>query len=187
MTTRRQFFGTLGKALGAGGLLLPWGGKGALALPTDLGKAAQLPVTAAPMPFSTECLELRQLRRQLLDCRLRQSQDRQPLDDYQRDWRTVMDHYGATAGVLSRRPATSWGHVVELAEIAWHFAPKEEIADSDGCLVYTGRLAGKPRFTKGEDCWRMRANAALIEAVLNLGGGERFDQDMEHDRRFGAP
>jgi hypothetical protein len=41
--SRRQFFGTLGKALGAGGLLLPWAGKGPLALPADLGKAATLP------------------------------------------------------------------------------------------------------------------------------------------------
>jgi hypothetical protein len=61
MNTRRQFFGTLGKALGAGGLLLPWSGKGALALPADLGKAAQIPLTAAPMPFSAECLQLREI------------------------------------------------------------------------------------------------------------------------------
>jgi len=52
MSTRRQFLGTLGKALGAVGLILPWAGKGALALPADLGKAAQLPLTAAPLPFS---------------------------------------------------------------------------------------------------------------------------------------
>ena len=96
-----------------------------------------------------------------------------------------MDHYGATTGVLSRRPATSWGHVVELAEVAWHFALKEEIADSDGCFVYTDRLATKPRFSRGEDCWRMRADAALIEAVLALGGGERFDHNVEHERRIG--
>jgi hypothetical protein len=185
MTTRRHFLGTLGKALGASGLLLPFAGKGALALPADLGKAAQLPVTAAPMPFSTECLELRQMRRQLLDCRLRQSQDRQPHDDYHRDWHAVMDRYGATTAVLAGRPATSWGHVVELAEIAWHFAPKEEIINADGCSVYTGRIATRPHLAKGEDCWRMRANAALIEAVLALGGGERFDHDLEHERRLG--
>ena len=47
MSSRRQFLGTLGKALGAGGLLLPWAGKGALALPADLGKAAQDGSTAA--------------------------------------------------------------------------------------------------------------------------------------------
>jgi len=62
MSNRRQFLGTLGKALGAGGLILPWAGKGALALPADLGKAAQIPLTAAPMPFSPECLQLRHLR-----------------------------------------------------------------------------------------------------------------------------
>jgi len=94
-----------------------------------------------------------------------------------------MDQYGATADVLARRPAASWGHVVELAEVAWHFAVKEEIIDDNGCSVYTGRLASRPRLTKGEDCWRMRANAALIEAVLKLGGGERFDHNVEHDRR----
>ena len=65
MSTRRSFLGTLGKALGAGGLLLPWAGKGALALPADLGKAASLPVTAAPLPFSAECLQLREIKRAL--------------------------------------------------------------------------------------------------------------------------
>jgi hypothetical protein len=121
-----------------------------------------------------------------LDCRLRQSQDGQDLDDYHRDWKVVMGRYGATVGTLAARPATSWGHVVELAEIAWHFALKEESIDADGRCAYTDRLAAKPRFAKGrEECWIMRANAALIEAVLALGGGERFDHNVEHDRSLG--
>src|SRR5260221_9918450 len=72
MTDRRHFLGTLGKALGAGGLLLPWAGKGALALPADLGAAARLPVMAAGLPFSSEVLQLRQVRRELRHCWLHQ-------------------------------------------------------------------------------------------------------------------
>jgi hypothetical protein len=58
MRTRRQFFGTLGTALGAGGLLLPWSGKGALPLPNDLGRAARCrgrPHRCRSLPSACNC------------------------------------------------------------------------------------------------------------------------------------
>jgi hypothetical protein len=44
---------------------LPWAGKGALALPADQGKAAELQVTATSLPFSREALRLREIRKEL--------------------------------------------------------------------------------------------------------------------------
>ena len=179
MADRRQFLGTLAKALG-GGLLLPMSGTGALALP-DLSGAERLPVRAVPLPLSSEALELRQIRRQLFGLHLQPGNTR--------DWRTVMDHYGAGVCALASRPSTTWAQVVELAEAAWHMAPKEEVfVDARRwCTAYTGRLATKAGYAgeRGE-CWRMRMNAALIEGVLSLGNGERFDHRIERDRQENA-
>jgi hypothetical protein len=118
MTNRRQFLTTLGKVFGSGGLLLPWAGKGALALPTDLGKAAQVPVTPAQLPFSREALLLREIRRQL---------HKNQLAEYSRarceEWRSLMvDHYKPIARKIETRPAATatWTDCVELAEIISH-------------------------------------------------------------------
>lgn len=52
MSTRRAFLGTLGKALGEAACCSRWPGKGALALPADLAKAASVPVAPTPLPVS---------------------------------------------------------------------------------------------------------------------------------------
>jgi hypothetical protein len=62
---RRSILGTLGKAFGAGGLLLPFKGQSALAMPVDLGPAAKVALKAAPVPISQEGQELRYLRQHL--------------------------------------------------------------------------------------------------------------------------
>ncbi len=162
MSSRRQFLGTLGKALGAGGLLLPWAGKGALALPADLGKAAQLPVTAAPMPFSSECLQLRQIRRELRACYEGQH-DYPSIDAYGMAWRDLMrNHYHPLVEQVVARPPATWTHIVELAEISWqHIAHKRGLRE----------LPGGQRIAPSDP---MDPTEALVEAVLSIGGGERF-------------
>ena len=159
MSNRRQFLGTLGKALGAGGLLLPWAGKGALALPADLGKAAQLPVTATALPFSPEALQLRQIRRELRACYLGQH-DYSDNDTYSRAWRDLMrNQYHPLVEQVVRRPAATWTHCVELAEVCWQsMAHKHGIAADQGIKIRDEHDPTIP----------------LIEAVLSLGGGERF-------------
>ena len=99
MSTRRAFLGTLGKMLGAGGVLLPLAGNGALALPADLGKAAALPITATPLPISPELARLREIRRELHDIYLWDTSDGRT-----EAWRDVMvnRHKPAEASIIGR-------------------------------------------------------------------------------------
>jgi hypothetical protein len=114
MSTRRQFLGTLGKLLGAGGVLLPFAGKGALALPADLGKAAALPVAPTPLPVSPQLLQLREIRRELHEIYLWDTSDTRGAS-----WRHVMQnkYVPTVAEIVGRRNAT-WADCVEIAEIA---------------------------------------------------------------------
>jgi|KBSSwiStaDraftv2_1062776.scaffolds.fasta_scaffold60724_4 hypothetical protein len=169
MSTRRAFLGTLGKALGAGGLLLPLAGKGALALPADLGKAAALPVTAAPLTFSAECLQLREIKRALAAL---------PLDIQGGPrWRRMMtEEYAPVKQSLCARRVRSWTDCVELAEVIWAFWEKEH---RDGYYVGPpiSKLSVHP--SNASVGYHQRdAIVALVEGVLALGGGERFDPRM---------
>lgn len=116
MSTRRQFLGTLGKLLGAGGVLLPVAGKGALALPADLGKAAALPVVPTSLPVSPELLRLRKVREELHDIYLwNTSNDRGVA------WRNVMRNKheplaDAIIGRIDKNP--TWQDCREIAEAA---------------------------------------------------------------------
>ena len=58
---RRSLLTTLGKAFGAGGLILSSGRAGALALPANLDAAASLPLTTATLPVSPELVHWRGL------------------------------------------------------------------------------------------------------------------------------
>jgi hypothetical protein len=159
MTTRRSFLGTLAKAIGAGGLLLPWAGKGALALPVGLGEAAQLPVTAAPLPFSAECLHLREIKRALAALP----------NVYDGRWgRMMASEYRPASERLRARPVRSWTDCVELAETIWAFWGKDT-RDWDGLDRPTDKLSAKPLNIDAAPV------VALVEGVLALGGGERFD------------
>jgi hypothetical protein len=111
MSSRRQFLSTLGKALGAGGLLLPWAGKGALAVPADLGTAAQLPLASVAPPVSSDLLQLREVRRALHECYLRQGE--------QPEWRPLMvDHHHPLAASIVGRRRPTWADCTEIAEVA---------------------------------------------------------------------
>jgi hypothetical protein len=173
MNTRRAFLCTLGKTLGAGGLLLPWSGKGALALPSDLGKAASLPVTAAPLPFSAECLQLRDIKRTLAalpaNCDLYRGFPGAKAPWYD----TMSNEYHPVYARLTRRPVRSWTDCVELAEAIWAFYEKDH---RDGYCVgpLTTKLSVDPRHMH-IGYYQREAIVALVEGVLDLGGGERLD------------
>jgi hypothetical protein len=173
MSIRRAFLGTLGKALGAGGLLLPWSGKGALALLADLGKAGSLPVTAAPLPFSAECLQLREIKRALAalpaNCDLYGG-----LPGAKTPWYdTMANEYHPMYARLTRRLVRSWTDCVELAEAVWAFWGKDH---RDGYCVgpMTTKLSVDARCSH-IGYHQREAIAALVEGVLTMGGGERFD------------
>ncbi|HEY7550650.1 MAG TPA: hypothetical protein VH913_14180 [Hyphomicrobiaceae bacterium] len=177
MSSRRQFLSTLGKALGAGGLLLPWSGKGALALPADLGAAAALPVKTAPLPFSAEALELRRIRRALRAIYMEPGPG--PGGPGTPWYDTIMDEYRPIEQRMAARPVRTWADCVELAEAIWTWWEKEH---RDGYCM--GPAIGKLAIYKRADGARPTAGpadaiVALVEGVLTLGGGERFDPRMD--------
>jgi len=160
MSTRRAFLGTLGKALGAGGVLLPWAGKGALALPADLGKAAALPVAPTPLPVSAELHHLREVRRELHSIYLSRFEDFRPLDHpdefgsrdgRQKAWRDVMvKKHTPLADAIVGRKKTTWQDCAEIAEVALHQMYRRGPRNRSDPLV------------------------ALVFAVLSAGGQEEF-------------
>ena len=146
MSTRRAFLGTLGKALGAGGVLLPWAGKGALALPADLGKAASLPVMPTPLPISAEMLQLREARRELHNIYLWPNEFRDH-EGRNKAWRDVMRHkHEPTAQLILGRKNPTWSDCMEIAEVALHQMHRRGPTDRNDPLV------------------------ALVWAVLSAGG-----------------
>jgi hypothetical protein len=180
-TDRRSFLrGGLRTTLGLG-LVLPWQGGGALALP-DIGSA--LSAEAVSLPVSAECLDLRQIKRELASTHL--AQTTLSYDERNRRWTHLWGRHHAVAQVLYDRPVRNWSQVSELAEVAWFHAQKEEEELGDPSwryYSYTGRLAR----TTGDSCWRSWSSsssatasyAALIEGVLTLTGGERYDPRLE--------
>jgi hypothetical protein len=118
MSTRRAFLGTLGTLLGAGSVLLPVAGKGALALPADLGKAAALPMASTPLPVSAEMLRLREIRRELHSIYLKGPEDFPKPKGRQQAWRHLMvNHHRPTAEKIIGRRKPTWSDCVEIAEI----------------------------------------------------------------------
>jgi hypothetical protein len=142
MSTRRAFLGTLGKLLGAGGVLLPVAGKGALALPADLGKAAALPVAPAPLPASPQLLQLREIRRELHGIYLWDNSKTRTAA-----WRDVMvNKHTPTAAQIVGRKNPTWQDCVEIAEVCLHRMRRQYPADPTDPM------------------------RALVWAVLNAGG-----------------
>ena len=131
MSTRRHFLGTLGKLLGAGGVLLPVAGKGALALPTDLGTAAALPVAPTPLPVSADMLRLREIRRELHEIYLWGPHDFPKPKARQQAWRDVMvNRHRPTEGLIIGRKNPTWRDCVEIAEVCMHSVTRERRWDT---------------------------------------------------------
>ena len=165
MSNRRQFFGTLARAL-----ILPIAGTGAVSF-ADPNKAAALPVTATAMPFSADCLELRRIKRTLAAL----DHSSGGPTGIESPWYQIMtNEYHPVKMRRSTRPAKTWTDCVELAEIIWTAWEKEH---RDG--YYEGpeiaTLAVHPNRVGPGSFHCRHAIAALVEGVLALGGGERFD------------
>jgi hypothetical protein len=156
MSNRRQFVGTLGKALGAVGLLLPWSGKGALALPADLDKAEQLSAPSVS-PLVLKIREAIALARaaERADCEIGS-------DDKEGEAITlalVEQRHEELFALVDQipDPPLSFEDSLIHAEVAHHFADK----DGDGRLIINDwdYIAGP--------------SARLIRSILQLGG--RYD------------
>jgi hypothetical protein len=127
------------------------------------------------MAFSAECLQLREIKRTLRAI---------PTDSDHTDkgpwYRTMVNEYDPVEDRLCRRPVRTWTDCVELAETIWSFWSKQH---RDGYLVGPAL----PKLYTGDRELRVyshrHAVAALVEGVLTLGGGERFDPSMRDDER----
>lgn len=199
-TLSRRGILRLGSLLGAGasaGLLLPWGGGKVVAL-TSAEAAADIPAVLKPFPtskafdgFMNKAHALEHIKRhpELDDAQHRHT-------DRSLHYRTAVE-MGDAAIRVAARPAQTWGDIVELAQIAYVAAPKEEIWDQhlfNSPHFYTGRLwnhaspsrpelqiQSKQRWLRQHD-WYTFANAALIEGVLHLAGRQGYDPSIAAER-----
>src|SRR5262245_42635921 len=127
----RRTFLRFGSALAAaGGLLLPFSGGGAIALP-DIGEAANLRVSQGPLPVSADLLECRRL---LEECAAPDLFVRPSLSDRENErrkqrYRTLRGDYNLSAYRILSRQVRTWSDCAEVAEIAWERAPKELTVD----------------------------------------------------------
>ena len=85
----------------------------------------------------------------------------------------MTNEYRPMQARLVRRPVRSWTDCVELAEAIWAFWEKDH---RDGYYVgpMITKLSVDPRHSH-IGYHQREAIAALVEGVLTLGGGERFD------------
>lgn len=177
---RRSLLTTLGKAFGAGGLILSSGRAGALALPTNLDAAASLPLTTAALPVSPDLIEWRGLVDGQHAFRLR-TRARQTLGTHHEYYMRSLEIRDVSDRIAAREHKT-WADCVELAELCWHIMPKEN--DCPG--FYEGNAIG--RLTRDQTQVHIGAFhcaaplVALIEAVLTLGNGERRDPKTDQGR-----
>jgi hypothetical protein len=167
-----------------GGLVLPLAGTKALAL-VNPGQAETVAVTPVAMPVSDDLATFRALAREYSDLRYetwyggkrpRGITDQEIVDTILSPSRRRVD---SQAAMILQRSAPSWGDVGELAEIAWLAAPKDDcpIRRPSGQLKrgFWRRSGPEPHDFVHEDDLSLSANAALIEAVLTLTGGQRFN------------
>jgi hypothetical protein len=128
---------------------------------------------------SAETVELRQIHELLREHFTQDLQTKLGFDESQKRYQTLISRYGAVAQQLAAKKILSWEHVAELAEVAWFWAPKAEAGED--VPYYTGDLALHPKsgfHAKYHNKYELAANAALIEAVLALSQGRRYDCRM---------
>jgi hypothetical protein len=153
---RRQFLGSLAR-----GLLLPIGG-GALTL-ANPAKAGNLQVTRGDLPLSPDALLLRSLKRELCAIQAAANNGRSHRET-DREWHGIMrQQVKPLEARMLARPAATWADCVELAEICWWGVAHRRSLNASVVS------AGRARVFDDED-----PRDVLVEAVLSLGGGERF-------------
>jgi hypothetical protein len=126
-------------------------GKGALALPTDLGKAAALPLTPTAIPLSPEFLQFREVWRELHQIYLKGPDEFYGTDDRRNAWRHVMQNKCTPLKeqIVGRRN-TTWQDCREIAEIClfqMHRRGPHNRSDPLCALVYAVLRAGGVRET----------------------------------------
>lgn len=177
-SSRRAFLrgGLRASIVTAGGLLLPMRGGNALAFP-DVGAVPDIPVMTQPFAPSAELLECRRIVRAQAAVRgFHNGRAGGPGHPFYE----LAQEYAAVAGKVLDRPVCSWGQVVEIAEIAFRVADKQQETYWQGGV--TGHLDGIDGHTawRGREGWErsdfwLRPAPTLIEAVMAMGGGERLD------------
>jgi hypothetical protein len=178
-----------------GGLVLPLAGTKALAL-VNPGQAESVAVTPVAMPISDELVQFRALARSYATLRHKTHAT----------WGHHLKQFGSEEAIVTRlldpenqrveaqaaaviaRPVNSWADVGALAEIAWLAAPKDrhparnptgQLARGHWRRHWRGQVGSDPYFVH-EDDMHLSATAALIEAVLTMTGGQRFDMYADH-------
>lgn len=186
--SRRSFLRLSGYL--SGGLVLPLAGTKAIAL-TNPAQADAVDVAPVAMPVSDDLVRLRSLARGYSRLRrLTWDNHRRgiPKDKSEREIvETIIqpEHQRVErqAAAMIARPCSSWADVGELAEIAWLAAPKDNcpIGPRTGQLQRGNwrRCGPNPHDFVHDDDVYLCATAALIEAVLTMTGGQRFDMYAE--------
>lgn len=177
---RRGLLTSLGKAFGAGGLILSSGRAGALVLPSNLEAAASLPLSSAALPVSADLIELRGLVDDQHAFRLN-SRGRQTLGTHHEYYTRSLEIRDVSDRIAEREHKT-WADCVELAELCWHIMPKEH--DRPGFYEGSplGQLTRNPRQVHIGAFHCAAPLVALIEAVLTMGNGERRDPKTDQGR-----
>lgn len=173
-----------------GGLVLPLVGTQALAL-VNPGQTESVAVAPVAMPVSNELVKFRSHARVFANLRRQTwAKYRHSLPQF-RSEQEIVDtiikpesrRVEAQAAVILARPVTSWADVGELAEIAWLAAQKDDcpVGPRTGQLKrgIWRRRGSDPYDFVHEDVLSLNATAALIEAVLTMTGGQRFDMYAE--------
>jgi hypothetical protein len=141
-----------------------------------------IPVLARSFQPSPKTIEMRQIHELLPVHDTENPQEKLGYQESQRRWAALIDRYDAVSQRLFAKRRLNWGHVAELAEVAWFWAPKEERYSPDNFIYCTGRLARDPKsgfHARYHSKFELAANAALIEAVIALSGARRYDCRME--------
>lgn len=184
-TQSRRSFLRLSSYL-TGGLVLPLAGTKALAI-SNPAQAESVAVRPVAMPVSRELSLFRAAARGYNALRRK----------IYTEWGSHLARFGCEAAIVDKlikpegdvvaakalaviaRPVETWADVGALAEIAWLYAPR------DDCPVgpHSRELKRGHWRRRPDDAWgfdheedpRLSANAALIEGVLKMTNGQRFD------------
>ena len=163
----------------AGGLLLPFAGGKVLRL-ADTAAAASLPVALSAFPVSPSLQRFYDEARALFE--VKTSNDNSQA--HQRAHIEQAEALSIAAKAVICEPVRDFGDLRGLAEVAWLGAPKEELWE--GRFGYTGKIyqldspPAKWGWPRRWD-WSFAASAALIEGVISLTNGDRYDPSIAHD------
>ncbi len=164
----------------AGGLLLPFAGSKVLRL-ADSAAAAAVPVVQCDVQVSPLVQRFRDEALKFFE--FKKAHDNSSLPQSAHTIQSQIMEEAAKAVIA--QPVRDFGDLRGLAEVAWLGAPKEELWE--GPFGYTGKIyhLNSPPvrygFAPRTWDWSVAANAALIEGVLELTNGNRFDPRLAHD------